>query len=131
MLLNMRILLGICLMVGGIAMPLSAQSPAVSSDRLGWTQQASASELAELTYAVFVDGTRQPLTGAICAPASAAGSYDCVAPFPAMTPGTHTIELVAIRTMGTTVLESVKSAPLQVQFVIVPVAPANLRVVRL
>lgn len=76
-----------------------------------------------------MDGVRQPLTGATCSLVTA-GTYDCRATFPAMTPGVHAIELVAIRTVGASVLESAKSQPLSVTFVVVPATPKDLAVVK-
>lgn len=129
---NMRSWLSGCLLIlGGMgATPALAQSPAVPSDRLGWTQSAGAAEIADLTFGVYVDGSKVALPTATCVAAATTGMYDCVAPFPAMTPGAHTLELVAIRTMGTTVLESAKSVPLAVTFVVVPSAPQSPRVVK-
>jgi hypothetical protein len=111
-------------------MPLYAQSQAVSSDRLAWTQAAGVEEISQLSFAIFVDGSRQTLAGVTCLPSGVAGSYECQAPFPAMTPGAHAIELMSIRTIGGLTLESTKSAVLQVQFVVVPAAPTGLRIVR-
>lgn len=121
-----------CLLVllGMSATPCFAQSPAVPTDRLGWTQSAGSAEIAELTFSVYVDGSKLALPGATCVAAATTGLYDCLAPFPAMTPGAHTVELVAIRTMGPTVVESVKSVPLAVTFVVVPSAPQSPRVVK-
>jgi glucose/arabinose dehydrogenase len=83
-------------------------------ERIGWSQQAQdATELASFEYAAYVDGTRRLLTGASCT-AAASGAYDCSAPLPTLTPGGHTIELAAFVTSSGTVVESGRSAPLQV-----------------
>jgi len=115
-----------------LAAPAAAQAPpAVATDRLGFTQPAAATEpIGSFTWAIVIDGARQPLPGVTCQPAPAPAAFDCVAPFPAMTPGLHTLELIAIRTEGTLVLESPKSAPFPVRFVVAPAAPAALRIVR-
>lgn len=118
-------------LLGTNATPLSAQSPAVPTSHLAWTQDATSAELPELSWAIYLDGARTSLTGSACLPSSVAGKFDCQAPVPAMTPGVHTIELVAIRTIAGTspmILESPKSAPFQVRLVVAPAAPTGLRI---
>ena len=124
-----RWLLTLCVVLG-FAPAVGAQTPTVQADKLGWSQTTTASELSLLSFAVFIDGARQPLADVSCVVSSTAGVYDCVAPFPAMTPGAHTIELVAIRTEGTLVVESAKSAPFAIRLVVGPAVPAALKIVR-
>ena len=84
------------------------------NERLGWMQQAAnASELATFQYAIYVDGVRSELTGASCATTAGTSGFECTAPLPVMSPGTHTLELAAFVVDGG-VLESAKSPALTV-----------------
>lgn len=84
-------------------------------ERLGWSQQAAdAVELAQLQYAVYVDNTRVTLTGVSCGSTSGPSGFDCSAPLPALTPGSHTLELASFIVDPTGTLESGRSAPLRV-----------------
>lgn len=83
------------------------------SERIGWDQQAAdATELGSFRYAIYVDGTRSELSGVTCA--AAQGGFACAARLPAVTAGTHTLELASFVLDGSTVLESSKSAALRV-----------------
>lgn len=124
-----------CLLVlaGMVGTPAFAQSPAVQTSQVAWTQDATSTELPQLTFASFVDGARTPLASFNCVASATVGKADCSAPVPAMTPGLHAVELIAIRTIPGTppvVLESAKSAPLQILLVIAPAPPTGLRIVR-
>lgn len=82
-------------------------------DRLGWTQPApDSSDIASLQFALYVDGTRSTLAGAACA--NAGGSYNCSAVLPALTAGSHTLELAAFVGDGGSTAESARSAALRV-----------------
>src|SRR5262249_30978874 len=84
------------------------------SERLGWDQPAAdAAELATIRYAIYVDGTRSELTGPTCSTTATATSFACSARLPALTPGTHTLELASFVQDGS-LLESPRSAPLRV-----------------
>jgi glucose/arabinose dehydrogenase len=86
------------------------------AERLGWTQTAADSRtLSTFRYAIYIDGARAELTGAVCRPPSSPTSadFDCSAPLPAMPAGTHTLELAAFILDGN-ILESPRSAPLLV-----------------
>lgn len=122
----LRVLLSLlCL---GLAVPLHAQSPAIPSDRLGWDQAVTAGELPLLSWVAVIDGgPRVPLTPTCSQPAP--DRAECQAPLPAMTPGTHTLEVIAIRTEGGLIAESPKSAPFSLRIVIVT-APTNVRIIR-
>ena len=106
---------------GGSSNPPSPGTPGggggetiTGRERIGWTQQAlDADQLATFSYAAYVDGLRRVLEGATC-PGSGAGTFDCSAPLPSMTPGQHTIELVSFTVSEDTILESERSAPLRV-----------------
>lgn len=86
------------------------------AERLGWTQTAADSrELSIFHYAIYIDGTRAELAGASCQPPASrsSGDFDCIAPLPAMSAGTHTLELITFIVDGN-VIESPRSAPLLV-----------------
>ena len=104
--------------------PPGGNEMVTGSERLGWTQAApSQTELATFRYAVYVDGSRSELTGTSCQPSQAATVFQCSAPLPAMSAGPHTIELAAFITDGG-VLESPRSAPIQVTQTALAAAPA-------
>jgi glucose/arabinose dehydrogenase len=82
-------------------------------ERIGWDQQAaSASELAAIKYAVYVDGARSILPDVSCGSTAAASGFPCSARLPAMTPGAHTLEIASFIEDGGA--ESAKSSPLRV-----------------
>src|SRR4051812_23036575 len=82
------------------------------SERIGWDQQAADStEVASFHYAVYVDGVRSELTGVTCTPAPPA--FACTGRLPALTPGSHTLELATFIS-DVAVVESGKSAPLRI-----------------
>lgn len=114
---------------GSIGTAVSAQTPTAPSDRLGWTQSLAASDLPNLSYALFVNGQRQSLPTYNCTQTATAGVYDCSAPLPALTPGPHRLELVAIVTINGVAYESPKSAALDITLIVIA-APAGLRIVR-
>jgi glucose/arabinose dehydrogenase len=85
-------------------------------DRLGWTQQAAdAVQLASFLYALYVDGSRMPLSNATCTTA-ASGTFDCSAPIPTLSTGAHTIELATFVVEGSVTIESSRSAALRILF---------------
>ena len=87
------------------------------TERIGWDQPAADTvELAAISYAAYVDGTRAPLAGVSCASAAAGAGFPCSARMPALSPGQHTLELASLVNDGG-VLESARSAPLQVTLV--------------
>ena len=65
-----------------------------------------------LQYAAYIDGSRRVLEGFTCSPSSG-DSFECSAPLPQLTAGRHTFELVSFFNSGTGVVESPRSAPLQ------------------
>ena len=84
-------------------------------DRLGWTQQAvDAAEVASFQFALYVDGNRTTLGGVNCTAAASGSGFDCSGTLPAMSAGTHTLELASFVVDGSTVLESGRSAALRV-----------------
>jgi glucose/arabinose dehydrogenase len=90
-------------------------------ERLGWEQPASGTaELATFRYAIYVDGTRSEIADARCGATAGPGGFECSGRLPAMTPGTHTLELATFfDSIGT--IEGAKSPPLRV----IVVASAN------
>ena len=82
-------------------------------ERLGWTQRAvDAAELATFEYAIYVDGSRRALAGDMCTPSGTA--FECSAPLPPLTAGSHALALAAFTVVNGTVIESPPSASLQV-----------------
>ena len=83
------------------------------SERLGWNQAASsADELSRFRFAAYVDGSRVDLAGVSCSPSG--GSFQCSSSMPAMTPGSHTIELASYVVDNGATIEGPRSAPLRV-----------------
>lgn len=107
-----------------------AQTPVTTANKIGWDQQApSLAEAQAYTYKYYPDGatTGIALTGVVCtAVTSPTGTVvpQCEVAFPAFTPGSHTLSITASNEAG----ESVKSAPLNFAFVVIPSPPANLRI---
>jgi glucose/arabinose dehydrogenase len=100
--------------------PSSGGNTIRGNERLGWDQQAaSPDELAALRFAIYVDGVRSELAGVNCTQTAAAAGFPCSGRLPAMSPGTHTLELAAFRSDDGTITESSRSAPL-----VVTLAPA-------
>jgi len=84
------------------------------SERIGWDQiAADSTDLATIRYAIYVDNIRAELANVSCAPTTAGGPFACAARLPALTPGSHTLELASFIVDGS-LLESAKSAPLRV-----------------
>lgn len=81
------------------------------TEHLGWEQlTTSADELGRLSYVAYVDGgTRTPLTKAACDPTPGPSGFQCAAPLPALSPGLHILELVALAHYGDVELESPRS----------------------
>jgi glucose/arabinose dehydrogenase len=83
------------------------------NERIGWTQGPTESlDLGSVRYAAYVDNTRVTLPDISCTPSG--GSLNCSSRLPAMTPGTHTIELVAFVMDGDNAIESSRSNALTV-----------------
>lgn len=111
-----------------------AQTPAVPTDRLVWSQAAaSLSEAQSYTYTLILDSVRQatPLGSVTCT--GAASPFTCEVPFPAMTPGQHSVQLVASLTVPSTPpvqLDSEASVPFSVRLYVAPLSPAGLTIRR-
>lgn len=117
-----RVLLAIVFVC--VASVASAQTGS-ANNKLAWDQPAaSIAEAQSLTYKLYADGaaTASTLPTATCTGATA--PYACSVPFPAFTPGSHTVQLSASNAAG----ESPKSAAFGFTFVVIPASPANIRV---
>lgn len=115
-------LLTLTLLLAAVAAP--AQTPTTGTP-LVWDQPnvADAAEAQSFTYRYYADGaaTGIVLAGVVC---SGSAPVICQAPFPAFTPGPHSLTLTASNSAG----ESAPSAALAFTFVVVPTSPANLRI---
>jgi glucose/arabinose dehydrogenase len=92
--------------------PDSGTAEAVSGrERMGWDQQAAnAAQLGRFQYAAYVDGTRTGLADVNCAATAEPQIFACTSKLPALSPGTHVLELVTVLDGR----ESPRSAPLRI-----------------
>ena len=81
-------------------------------------------------YYLIVDGVPQMPQAATCVDKSANGvtSFECSVPFPAMTPGNHTITVTATTIVDGTMFQSMTSDPLNIRLVPAPNKPGGLRI---
>ena len=83
-------------------------------ERLGWDQPAaSPAELATFRYAIYVDNVRSVLAEVTCAQTAGPNGYSCSGRLPAMSNGSHVLELASF-TESPALLESPRSQPLRV-----------------
>ena len=102
----------------------SAQTQATGASRFAWDQpNLSAAEAQLLTYNLRVDGSTTPVVLSNVSCLDVAGVTVCGCPIPAFTPGNHTSTVSAQNVAG----ESLPSNVLTFQFIIVPNAPVNFR----
>ena len=102
----------------------SAQTQATGASRFAWDQpNLSAAEAQLLTYNLRVDGSTTPVVLSNVSCQDVAGVAVCGCPIPAFTPGNHTSTVSAQNVAG----ESLPSNVLTFQFIIVPSAPVNFR----
>jgi glucose/arabinose dehydrogenase len=88
------------------------------TERLGWDQPAAdAVELGTFQYAIYIDGVRSVLSGVTCANTSTPVGFLCSVPVPSMSLGAHTLEVAAFVDSGGSIVESARSAALQVRVV--------------
>lgn len=84
-------------------------------ERLGWDQSAaSAAELSAFRFAIYVDGARSEVAGVSCGSTAGPAGFACSGQLPAMSTGSHVIELAAFTTANGAVTESARSAQLRV-----------------
>ncbi len=106
---------------------VSAQPQATPTSVFLFDQSAPDAATAQAyVYKLYADGstTGQTLIGVTCAAGTATGVQACRAPFPAFTPGSHSITLSATNAAG----EGLKSAPFTFTLVAVPGQPSNIRI---
>lgn len=116
----------VSLTVGFTLVASLACAQATAAKKLAWDQPAATpAEAQSFTYKGYSDGssTGTPVTTPVCT--GVASPFACVIPFPAYTPGSHTVALTAGNVAG----ESLPSTPLAFTFVVVPGSPSNLRIV--
>jgi hypothetical protein len=117
-----RFLLALVLLVVG---SVNAFGQATGASKFVWDQTApSLSEANSYTYKYYADGSATAVAFAGVTCTGSASPYTCEVAIPAFTPGTHTIQLTASNVAG----ESTKSAVFTFTFVVVPGAPANIRI---
>ena len=104
---------------GGDGSPPTSPPPSGGGDRLtgnerlGWNQSAAdVAELGTFRYAAYVDGNRVELAEVNCG--SGGGGFQCSSRMPSMSAGQHRIELVSYIVTNGEVIESTRSAALQV-----------------
>ena len=84
-------------------------------ERLGWDQQAnSAEELATFRFAVYVDNVRGILADVTCGSTAGPAGFPCSGRLPAMSNGSHVLELASFVEPSGTLLESGRSPALRV-----------------
>ena len=89
--------------------PPDSGTPVTATDRLGWDQATlPGTAIAAYTFAVYVDAIRQALDDARCGDGS--DVVVCTSRFPSLTPGSHTLEIVAVLDGQ----DSARSEPLRV-----------------
>lgn len=109
-----------------LLVPSVVFSQAIPTSKLGWDQDApTLSDAQAYTYKYYADGSS---TGAVLSNVTCTGStspFVCTAPFPAFTPGNHSIKLTASNLAG----ESSSSLPLDFTFIVTPSVPRGLRII--
>ena len=95
------------------------------SERIGWDQRAGdVAELSAISYVVYVDGVRTPLTEVTCGNTATAAGFACSARLPSMSAGAHTLQIASTVVDGSS-LESDRSAALNVT--VRPLTAGDLR----
>jgi hypothetical protein len=114
-----RLILALSLLV---LLPSVARAQVTAGGKIGWDQIAPDLPTAQAyTYKYYPDNaaTGSNLNTVTCVLTT--GVIHCQAPFPAFTPGAHTIALTATNAAG----ESPKSGVFSFTFVVVPAAPGT------
>lgn len=117
-----KLVLAIVILIATLPVALMAQ--AVATSKVGWDQSApTLADAQGYTYNLYADGstTAQVLTATCTGTVS---PFSCEAPFPAFTPGNHTLTLSAKNIAG----ESAKTAPFAFTFIVTPATPTGLRI---
>ena len=93
--------------------PGSGTETITGRERIGWDQRAgSTAELTTFRYAIYVDNLRSELADVTCGGTPGNDGYPCSARMPAMSNGSHVLEIASF-VAGST-LESERSQPLRV-----------------
>lgn len=109
------------------AAPALAQTQAIGTENLGWTEAGSSLAEVQAYQYLVADGTAAPvvLTAVTCS--GTTSPYACQVRLPALTTGLHSLAVLARTTVNGQVLTSAPSAPLSVLIVAVPAVPQNVR----
>lgn len=119
----------LALLLVALAIPALAGAQTVTpANKLGFNELGpDLLTVQAYTYKVYADGGGVGVaTATLCtAPVlpDTAG-FTCTFPFPAFTPGSHTLTVTATNAAG----ESAKSAPISFTMIVTPVAPGGLRI---
>lgn len=85
------------------------------SERFGWDQPAAdAGEVASFRFALYVDDARSEASEVACAASPTSGRFACTAALPALSSGTHTLQVAAFVLDGGAIRESTRSAAVRV-----------------
>ena len=106
--------------------PVLAAGQAIPTSKIGWDQEApTLADAQGYTYKYYPDNAPSGVTlsGVVCS--GAASPFTCTAPFPAFTPGNHSITMTAANLAG----ESAKTSPLDFTFIVTPSTPARIRII--
>jgi len=84
-------------------------------ERFGWDQPATdAGELTSFRYALYVDDARSEAADVSCAAGQAGGQFACTSALPAMSTGSHTLQIASFVIDGGVVRESTRSTAVRV-----------------
>jgi len=115
----------ILLVLALTALPNVLYAQATPTSKLAWDQAApTLTDANGYTYKYYPDGAATGVTLASVTCTGSSSPYACQVNYPAFTPGNHTLQLTATNAAG----ESVKSSPFAFAFVVIPAAPANIRI---
>lgn len=116
--------LRVCLVLALVLLPiLLAAQTATPSSKFVLDQVAPDLVTANsYTFKIYVDGSATGVGFPVTCTGTAS-PFTCAGSVPAFTPGTHSVTFTASNVAG----ESAKSAPFSFSMVIVPSAPANIR----
>lgn len=121
-----------------VTAPAFAQTPVTVKSSAAWEQcAASVAEAQALQYYWSIDGKRSttPVLPIVCAAGPATQTCptghvpaSCSTGLPAMTPGKHSLNLVAASGSGSSLVESTPSNNIDLLMLAVPLTPLNLRI---
>jgi hypothetical protein len=116
------------LLLGLMIHTAAAQATGGPGSRLAWDQAATnLAEAQGITYEASFDGGALATVAATCT--GSTSPFTCVASIPALTPGSHTTAVRAVRIIDSQRLEGPLSATFNFTLVALPAAPTNLRIV--